>query len=50
MALVMDAGDLRQQVGGHRLGGCWSEELHCKPRHVEPAYIECGNGAAAMQV
>ena len=50
MALVMDAGDLRQQVGGHRLGGCWSEELHCKPRHVEPAYIECGNGAGAMQV
>ena len=26
------------------------EELHCKPEQVEPAYIECGNGAAAMQV
>ena len=24
--------------------------LHCKPGQVEPAYIECGNGAAAMQV
>ena len=24
--------------------------LHCKPEQVEPAYIECGNGAAAMQV
>ena len=23
---------------------------HCKPGQVEPAYIECGNGAAAMQV
>ena len=23
---------------------------HCKPEKVEPAYIECGNGAAAMQV
>ena len=23
---------------------------HCKPRQVEPAYIECGNGEAAMQV
>ena len=22
----------------------------CKPGQVEPAYIECGNGAAAMQV
>ena len=25
-------------------------EPHCKPGQVEPAYIECGNGAAAMQV
>ena len=24
--------------------------IHCKPRQVEPAYIECGNGAVAMQV
>ena len=24
--------------------------LHCKPEQVEPAYIECGNGAAAMQI
>ena len=24
--------------------------VHCKPEQVEPAYIECGNGAAAMQV
>ena len=24
--------------------------VHCKPKQVEPAYIECGNGAAAMQV
>ena len=23
---------------------------HCKPGQVEPAYIECGNGAVAMQV
>ena len=23
---------------------------HCKPGQAEPAYIECGNGAAAMQV
>ena len=23
--------------------------LHCKPRQVELAYIECGNSAAAMQ-
>ena len=23
---------------------------HCKLRQVEPAYIECGNGAVAMQV
>ena len=22
---------------------------HCKPRQVEPAYIECKNGAVAMQ-
>ena len=26
------------------------EILHCKPGQVEPAYIECGNGAAAIQV
>ena len=24
--------------------------MHCKPRQVEPAHIECGHGAAAMQV
>ena len=24
--------------------------MHCKRGQVEPAYIECGNGAAAMQV
>ena len=24
--------------------------VHSKPRQVEAAYIECGNGAAAMQV
>ena len=24
--------------------------IHCIPRQVEPAYIECGNGTAAMQV
>ena len=24
--------------------------VHCKPGQVEPAYIECENGAAAMQV
>ena len=23
---------------------------HCKPKRVELAYIECGNGAATMQV
>ena len=23
---------------------------HCKAEQVEPAYIECGNSAAAMQV
>ena len=23
--------------------------MHCKPKQVEPAYIECGNSAAAMQ-
>ena len=23
--------------------------LHCKQGQVEPAYAECGNGAAAMQ-
>ena len=28
----------------------WLAPLHCKPGQVEPAYIECGNGAAAMQV
>ena len=28
----------------------WSSAIHCKPGQVEPAYIECGNGAAAMQV
>ena len=26
------------------------QALHCKLGRVEPAYIECGNGAAAMQV
>ena len=26
------------------------KRVHCKPEQVEPAYIECGNGAAAMQV
>ena len=25
-------------------------DIHCKPGQVEPTYIECGNGAAAMQV
>ena len=25
-------------------------KMHCKPGQVEPAYTECGNGAAAMQV
>ena len=25
-------------------------ETHCKPGQVEPAYIECENSAAAMQV
>ena len=24
--------------------------MHCKPGQVEPAYIECGDGAAAMKV
>ena len=24
--------------------------MHCKTQQVEPAYIEWGNGAAAMQV
>ena len=24
--------------------------VHCKPEEVEPACIECGNGAVAMQV
>ena len=26
------------------------KRVHCKPEQVEPAYIECGNGAAAKQV
>ena len=26
------------------------EYLHCKPRQVKPAYVECGNGAWAMQL
>ena len=30
----------------HLLG----KTMHCKPEQVEPAYIECGNGAAEMQV
>ena len=25
-------------------------KVHCKTQQVEPAYIEWGNGAAAMQV
>ena len=32
------------------LGDGLESLLHCKPEQVEPAYIECGNGAAAMQV
>ena len=28
----------------------YGKYLHCKPRCVGPTYIECGNGAAAMQV
>ena len=30
---------------------CYAERtVHCKPGQGEPAYIECGNDAAAMQV
>ena len=27
-----------------------ASQTHCKPRQVEPAFIECGNGAAATKV
>ena len=39
---------LCQGCNGNLLDGAFL--LHCKPGQVEPAYIECGNGAAAMQV
>ena len=32
-------------------GLLWSrQQLHCKPGQFKPAYIECGNGAVAMQL
>ena len=36
----------------HNLSFILTQSLnpHCKPEQVEPAYIECWNGAAAMQV
>ena len=36
---------LRRVINSHN---SMNEALHCNPRQVEPAYIECGNCAAAM--